>query len=65
MKIKDLKEKIFGRNGGGHVDLGAESLVSDKDLPVRGPRIVAIGGRDRAVDHAARTEVFSPNIILR
>jgi uncharacterized cofD-like protein len=62
MKIKDLKEKIFGRNGGGHVDLGAESLVSDKDLPVRGPRIVAIGGGTGLSTMLRGLKVFSPNI---
>lgn len=62
MNIKDLLAKVFGRNGGNYSDNGSGSYTSDKDLPVRGPRIVAIGGGTGLSTMLRGLKAFSPNI---
>ncbi len=62
MSISDRMDKIFGRNCGTHDDNGSGCFAAESDLPVKGPRIVAIGGGTGLSTMLRGLKAFSPNI---
>lgn len=65
MSVNDLIRKAFGRKENdqyGHFGHGSAGFADDKDLPVRGPNIVAIGGGTGLSTMLRGLKVFSPNI---
>lgn len=62
MSVNDLISKVLKRNGGSNRGHGSESFASDKDLPARGPKIVAIGGGTGLSTMLRGLKAFSPNI---
>lgn len=62
MNIKDCMEKVFKRNGGSQDGEIAGCMTPDKDLPSKGPRIVAIGGGTGLSTMLRGLKAFSPNI---
>jgi uncharacterized cofD-like protein len=62
MNIRYLIHRAFGKNGSDYFNDSSASTAHDKDLPVRGPRIVAIGGGTGLSTMLRGLKMFSPNI---